>query len=896
MDAERWALIKPIFNEAAELPANERATFIRSRCGGDETLVVEIESLLGAHDQAGSFIEGLPNDSTAAALDVFPDVMIGRRIGAYEIVREIGSGGMGAVYLGARADGQYRKEVAIKLIRRGMDADFIVRRFRNERQILADLDHPNIARLLDGGATADGMPYLVMEYIDGVTVDLYCDANCLSTRDRLKLFRKVCSAVHYAHQRSIVHRDIKPSNILVTADGTPRLLDFGIAKLFDPELSSDEGDSKATTFRLMTPEYASPEQIRGEYITPASDLYTLGVLLYKLLTGHRPYRLRTRQPHEIARVICEEEPEKPSTAVIRTEELPGTGGKATITLTPESVSRTRDGEPKRLRRVLSGDVDSIVLMAMRKKPTHRYASVEEFSDDIGRHLDGMPVIARKRMRWRWRGKLSAQWKAASAVLLLGLILLVGARLLIHSPESKPQAAVPGIKTVAVLPLRSLDLTEDKSLGLKLTDALIQRLGRLRQIVVRPTSSVQGYENKTLDPLAAGREQRVDVVLDGSFQRDGDRLRLRVQLLRVSDGQQLWAKAFDEQSADPFYQQDALAEQAAQALVPQLTGAERKLVTRRDTENVEANRLYTEGRYYWNKRNVDGIRKSVELLEQALALDPKYARAYAALADSFITLSDYGLTPASEAFPKARDAAQEALAIDDSLGEAHTALAMIKASYDWDWKGADEAFQRAIEVNPNYATAHQWYAEFLAAMGRHEEALNEIRRAQQIDPLSLIIQSVEAWILYFARDYDGMLAQCQRVIDRDPTFGEVYAYVGLAYEQKGMFRKAMDSFQKYSTLMGYNTPAAAAIRAKPISNAGDYWQRLAELAKPPTGSEFDGAQAWAQLGDADRALDLLERAYNKRDYQIMFLQVNPNLDPLRSDPRFKDLLRRVALAE
>mgnify|MGYP003580928845 CR=1 FL=1 len=566
------------------------------------------------------------------------------------------------------------------------------------------------------------------------------------------------------------------------------------------------------------------------------------------------------------------------------------------TLTPESVRKTRGAETKQLRSLLSGDVDSILLMAMRKEPEQRYASVKDFSDDIERHLSGRPVIARKKMRWHVRRKLSAKWKAASAVLFLFLLLLVGARLLIRSPSSKPQAASPSFKTVAVLPLRSLDANGDQTLGLKLTDALIQRLGRLRQIVVRPTSAVQGYESKTRDPLEAGREQHVDVVLDGSFQRDGERLRLRVQLLRVSDGQQLWAKAFDEQSADPFYLQDALAEQAAQALLPQLTGAERQLVARRDTENIEANRLYTEGRYYWNKRNVEGIRTSVDLLRQALALDPQYARASAALADCYITLSDYNLLPAGEAFPKAREAAQEALATDDSLGEAYTALAMIKASYDWDWKGADEAFQRAIEVNPNYATAHQWYSEYLAAMGRHDEALNEIRRAQQIDPLSLIIQSVEAWILYYKRDYDGMLAQCQRVIDRDPTFGEVYAYLGLAYEQKGMFRQAMDAFQKYSTLMGYNTPAASAIRAKPISNARDYWQRLAALAKPPTGSEFDGALALAQLGESDRAIDLLESACDKRDYQIMYLRVNPNLDSLRAHPRFKDLLRRVALAD
>jgi serine/threonine protein kinase/tetratricopeptide (TPR) repeat protein len=900
MNPELWARIKPIFYEAAEQPASGRAAFIRSRCGDDESLAVEIESLLDAHDHAGAFIEGVPDDSARLSLEVEPtDAIVGRRIGPYQVIREIASGGMGAVYLAERADGEYQKQVAIKLvrrglIRRGMDTDFIVRRFRHERQILADLDHPNIARLLVGGATETGLPYFVMEYIDGMPIDLHCDTNGLPTRERLKLFRTVCSAVHYAHQRSIVHRDIKPRNILVTADGNPRLLDFGIAKLFDPELSS-QAPGSTTTSLMMTPEYASPEQIRGEPVTPASDLYSLGVLLYELLTGHRPYRLRNRQPHEIARVICEEEPQKPSTAVSRTEEVPGTDGKSVITLTPESVSRTRDGEAGQLRRLLSGDVDSIVLMAMRKQPEQRYASVDELSSDIGRHLDGLPVVARKQMRRRLRGNLPAHWKAAAVLTLFLTVLLVGTRLLIRSPDSDAQTGLPGIRTVAVLPLRSLDPNEDQSLGLKLTDALIQRLGRLRQVVVRPTGSVQGYERRNLDPLEAGREQQVDAVLDGSFQRSGQRLHVRVQLLRVSDGRQLWEQAFDQGSNDPFYLQDVLAEQTAQALLPQLAGEQRKLVARRDTENVEANRLYSEGRYYWNKRNVEGLQKSVDLLEHALALDRGYARAYSALADSYITLSDYALLPAVEAFPKARDAATKALALDDSLGEAYTALAMIRASYEWDWAGADEAFRQAIERNPHYATAHQWYAEFLTGMGRHPEALEQIHLAQQLDPLSLIIKSIEALNLNYARDYDSAIAQCLRVTSLDPSFGEVYAYLGFAYEQKKMFREAMDAYQKYSTLMGYNTPAKAAIRSSPVLDARDYWKKMFELSKPPAGSKLGAAQALAQLGETDQAIAFLEQACAGHSYGVLYLKVHPSLDPLRPDPRFQELMRRVAFA-
>lgn len=484
----------------------------------------------------------------------------------------------------------------------------------------------------------------------------------------------------------------------------------------------------------------------------------------------------------------------------------------------------------------------------------------------------------------WRGR-----KARLAFLIF--VSVMGVMVIVASFKS---ARPSEIKSVAVLPLRALDSNEDPSLGLKLADALIQRLGRLRRIAVRPARSVQGYEGKTVDPLVAGREQQVDVVLEGSFQRAGQRVRIRVQLLRVSDGQQLWDETFDENGTDPFYLQDALAEQTAQALVPKLGGEERRLVARHDTENIEANRLYSEARYDWNKRNVEGIRKSVELLEQALALDPKYARAYAALADSYITFSDYGLLPANEAFPKAKDAAQKALAIDDSLAEAYTALAMIKAGYDWDWAGADQAFRQAIEKNPYYATAHQWYAEFLTGMGRHREAIDQIHQAQQLDPLSSIIQSIEALNLNYARDYDGAIAQCQRVIGRDPSFGEVYAYLGFAYEQKRMFREAMDAYQTYSTLMGSNSPAAAAIRSSPVSDARDYWGKMIELSKLPSGSLLGAAQASAQLGETDRALSLLEQACARHSYGIRYLKVHPNLDPLRREPRFQDLLRRVGL--
>ena len=343
---------------------------------------VEVESMVACFEPAAGFIEA-PAFEIAADLLAHAEMesIDGKHIGPYRIIREIGRGGMGTVYLAARDDDQYQKQVAIKLIKRGMDTDFIVQRFRNERQILAHLDHPNIARLLDGGATDEGLPFFVMEYIDGKPINEYCKFHELPALNRLRLFLSVCSAVSYAHQNLVIHRDLKPGNILITADGSPKLLDFGIAKLLNPALL-ETIDQTATVLRLMTPDYASPEQVQGGAITTASDVYSLGVLLYELLTGHRPYQFKSRSPEEFEQVICRLEPVKPS------ESAAGSNSH-------DSDSQISLQFNIHDRKLLRGDLDNIVLMAMRKEPHRRYSSVEQFAEDIRRHLDGLPVIARK---------------------------------------------------------------------------------------------------------------------------------------------------------------------------------------------------------------------------------------------------------------------------------------------------------------------------------------------------------------------------------------------------------------------------------------------------------------------------------------------------------------------
>ena len=393
MTPERWAQIRQIFDVAVEHSPKERKIFLRAACAGDEKLRGEVESLLESHDESADFLQEPVVEVGRALTSVSEDsgeYPQGYRVGPYQLDRCIGHGGMGSVWMASRTDHEYLKKVAIKLVRRGMDSKEILRRFRLERQVLAGLDHINIARLIDGGSTPDGLPYLVMEYVEGTPIDQYCESRKITITDRLKLFCAVCAAVQFAHQNLVVHRDIKTGNIVVTADGVPKLLDFGIAKLLRSDDSALDLAQTRPEMRPMTLDYASPEQVRGDLITTATDVYSLGVLLYKLLTGKMPYGIDSRSPGAVRKAICELEPRRPSSVILTDSK----GAIPDATQKLETVQETRDKARRRLKKKLAGDLDMIILKALRKEPQLRYASVEQFAQDIRRYLEGRPVIAR----------------------------------------------------------------------------------------------------------------------------------------------------------------------------------------------------------------------------------------------------------------------------------------------------------------------------------------------------------------------------------------------------------------------------------------------------------------------------------------------------------------------
>ena len=422
MTPERWQQVKAVLEQVLDLAPEQRKGFLDDACRDDQALRQEVDSLLQEENEDADRPLQSPVNVSLKDVAREAECWAGHRIGSYEIIELIGEGGMGSLFRAARADEQYKKQVAIKIVKQGLTTPFAPARFRAERQILANLEHSNIARLLDGGTTENGVPYVVMEFVEGRPIDAFCDEHKLTIDARLKVFLEVCSAVQYAHRRLIVHRDIKPNNILVTREGSPKLIDFGIAKILDPE-ASDGIDQATTGLRILTPAYASPEQVKGEPITTASDVYSLGVVLYELLTGHPPYRVALRTPETLARAACEQEPEKPSLAVRRSA-LATEGGREQVTA--ETVSASRRSRPGKLSAQLGGDLDNIILMALRKEPERRYGSVEQFAEDIRRHLENLPVSAHgDSLHYRARKFATRHRAGISAAAVAGLALIVG---------------------------------------------------------------------------------------------------------------------------------------------------------------------------------------------------------------------------------------------------------------------------------------------------------------------------------------------------------------------------------------------------------------------------------------------------------------------------------------
>ncbi|MDQ3173897.1 MAG: tetratricopeptide repeat protein, partial [Acidobacteriota bacterium] len=465
----------------------------------------------------------------------------------------------------------------------------------------------------------------------------------------------------------------------------------------------------------------------------------------------------------------------------------------------------------------------------------------------------------------------------------------------------PAAPPPSVRSIAVLPFKPLvEASRSEILEMGMADSLIMRLSNLGHLTVRPLTAVRRYTDLDQDAVKAGQELRVEAVLEGNIQRLGDRIRVRVSLVSIADAQPLWAEQFDEKFTDILAVQDSISERVAGALLVKLTGEERDLLKKRYTDNTEAYQLYLKGRYFWNKRTEESLNQAIDYFNQAIDIDPNYALAYAGMAVSYDLLRAFGSLPPMEAMPKTKAAAIKALEIDDTLAEAHTALARIKLNYDWDSSGAERDFKRAIELNPNYPTGHHWYAWYLAAMERHTEAIAEMKRAQELDPLSLVINTDVGWIFYYARQYDQAIAELQKTLEMDPDFVRAHLRLGLSYLQKSMNKEAIETLQKATDISEGSTEIVAFLGyAYAISGNKSEAQKilndLQEGSRRRYVSPYYIAVIYTGLGEKEQAFKWLEKAYEERSGRLVYLEVEPMFDSLRADPRFTDLLRRVGLA-
>ena len=760
----------------------------------------------------------------------------------YRIERELGRGGMGRVYLAE--DLKHKRRVAIKVLTSELGAAFGRDRFLREIETSARLTHPHILPLHDSGES-EGILYYVMPYVEGETLGHRLKREGpLPVEEAVQIAAEVADALAYAHRNGVVHRDIKPENILL-AEGHAHVADFGVARAVT--LAGGKALT-GTGVAVGTPLYMSPEQIVGDpSIDGRSDIYSLGCVLYEMLAGAPPFTAETVD------------------SIVRRH------------LTEPPV-------PLRVHRDVPDMLAETVRRALAKGPSDRFGSAADFARELrGVTTSGAAVLAARRQR---RDRVITGIAVAAALAVIGWYVV----------QESAGSATPRFKSLAVLPLENIGPDSVESYFADgMTEAIIAGLAQIEDLRVISRTSVMQYRNvrRPLREIAA--ELNVDAVVEGTVLRIGPEVRVTAQLVDAATDRHLWAQVYQRRLEDVLALQMDLAEAIAREIQVTLSPAVRARLGGTRRVNAGAYEAYLRGRFHWNKRTPAGFQAALREFERAIELDPTYAAAWSGLADCYILLVEWQVMPPPEGVPRAKAAALEALRRDSLLAEAHTSLGEVRIS-EWDWAGAEQAFRRAIELNPGYPTAHQWYGYFLSKMGRHDEAIAELRRAADLDPLSRIIHTELARVFYHARRYDSALAAIERAAELDSTFVDLAWMRGQVLEQRGEFQAAIDAFRVGAGAIPVGAEIARvqakmgrmdAARRTLDSVITDARRENAHLA-PATLAEV----YWA-LGDRDRAIELLEQAYAAGvDDRLTYLKVLPTLDPLREDPRFQNLMRRL----
>lgn len=813
----------------------------------------------------------------------------------YRIISKLGAGGMGKVYLAE--DTRLDRKVALKILNEDVAAEAErLRRFVQEAKAASALNHPNIITIHEIGET-ENRHFIAIEYIDGETLHQRLRSGPLSLKSVLDAGIQIASALQAAHEANIIHRDIKPENVMVRPDGLIKVLDFGIAKVTEPAPPSHV-DAEAETIKVDTspgmivgtPAYMSPEQARGKPVDARTDIFSLGVVLYEMLTGRKPFEGET--PMDIITGILYKEPPPIREAMPDVPaEIERIIGKQLRKDSDERYQSVKDllVDLKDARKELEFE-DKLKLRAPPRQETKPSVAASTPEAVARKTASTASFVTEIRKR-----KASVAVAVAAAVLVFASIAFIYWNYGNH-PASFPAEPAP-INSIAVLPFQNKSTdSETEYLSDGLAESLIYGLSQLPNLKVSPTSTVSRYKGREIDPIRIGNELGVSAVMTGRFAQHGDDLIISVELVDVRNNQLLWGRQYDRKLADLMTTQREIATEITQNLKLKLSGADEKRVTRHYTKNPEAYRLYLKGHYYASRYTKEGFNKGIEYFEQAITKDPGFALAYSGLAFCYLNQTDWVFAP-KESVPKARQAVENALKIDPSLAEAHTMRAMLLLQYDWDWDAAEQAFRRAIELDPNYALGRSFLAWHLAAMGRFEESIAEEKRALELDPLSAAVNADLGWDLYFARRYDEAIEHLGKAIDLDPNYWVSHVLLGRCYEQTGKLNEAVAAFQRARQIENSIPEVLAALGhgyavSGKRTEALKIIRELQEHSKKEFIPSYSIATIYAGLGMKEQALQHLVKSFDEGSYYMIHLKVEPALDPLRADPRFTDLMRRV----
>ena len=790
------------------------------------------------------------------------DSVIPQTISHYRVLNKLGEGGMGEVYLAE--DTVLERQVAIKFLPPdSLTSPRARSRLMREARAAAALDHGNICTIHEV-VEADEQNFIVMQYVEGETLDSFLASNQPEWRYVLEISTQIAGALADAHSHGVIHRDIKPQNIMIAENGRVKVLDFGLAKVVSP-LTTIERDALTKSLLTLpgvligTLPYMSPEQVRAEELDERSDIFSLGTVMYEMLGGRNPFA--------------------------------NTNGAVTIsailTYDPPPLATYSSNAPAELER--------IVRKCLEKNKTYRYQKTVDLLNDLEEFKKTLTFEAYDPKPRPRPHNVSVNWIYAAIAVLLAVVVVAVIIHFIVPPQ------INSINSIAVLPLNNVVgdpnidyLTEG------LTDSLIDSLSQLPDMKVIAHTSVYQYQGQEIDPQIVGRALDVQALLTGRVEQRGDTISINIELIDVRNRSRLWGEQYTRNISDLVTLQKEIGWKVVQRLRVNLSGDDRRLLIKHGTQSAEALQQYEKGRYYWNRRTAVGLTTAIEYFRQAIQIDSNYALAYVGLADCYSLLNAYTGVPKREAFAEAKEAARRALEIDADLAEAHAALATIAFTYDWDWAEAEREYRRAIELNRNSAVAHDGYAVYLTAMGQLEEAIRQSQLAYELDPRSQPINAHVARTYYMARLYDKAIEQCLRTSGVDPNIPLTQSVLGTIYESKGMYEEAIAAFNKANQLSGDEGFSRADLGiayglSGRTERATAILQQLLAQSGNGRADPFDIALIYTSIGKQTEAFEWFSRAVDERSFGLVYLKSYPLLDSLRGDERFATLLRRIGLS-